>query len=81
MGLKDRINVLDIANIVVKELALHNVRLRFTDRPDGRGWNGDTREMLLDSSKLEALGWKPKKNSREAVRLAAEGIISGLQRS
>ncbi|MDP9290614.1 MAG: NAD-dependent epimerase/dehydratase family protein, partial [Thermoproteota archaeon] len=49
MGSKDRRNVLDIANIVVKELALHNVRLRFTDRPDGRGWNGDTREMLLDS--------------------------------
>ena len=73
-GSNDRINVLDIANIVINELSLDNVMLRFTGGIDGRGWKGDVKEMLLDSSKLEASGWKAKYNSREAVTLTARGI-------
>ena len=79
-GSTDRISVLDIANIVINELSVDKVILRFTGGIDGRGWNGDVREMLLDSSKLQASGWKARYNSREAVTLTAHGIISKLQK-
>jgi UDP-glucose 4-epimerase len=44
----------------------------------GRGWKGDVKNMLLDISKLKALGWKPKHNSRQAVRKAARSLIRGV---
>ena len=31
--------------------------------PDGRGWPGDIKEMLLDISRLKSLGWRPKYGS------------------
>ena len=45
-GSKDRIDVLNIANIVIKELLLDNVSIRLTGGVEGRGWKGDVKEML-----------------------------------
>jgi UDP-glucose 4-epimerase len=72
VGSGDTVNVLDIANIVIEEMSLGDVVLKFTDdNLEGRGWKGDVRELLLDYSRLESLGWKPKMNSREAVKRTA----------
>ena len=72
VGSADAINVIDIAKIVIKEMSLTDVALNFADNDlDGRGWNGDVREFLLDCSLLGSLGWKPKMNSREAVKYTA----------
>ena len=81
LGSNDRINVLDIANIVINEFLLDNVILGFTESFDGRGWKGDVKEMLLDSSKLKASGWKARYNSREAVTLTVRGMVSRLQKA
>lgn len=75
-GSKDTIQVADIANIVIKELCLEDVIIRYTGGVAGRGWNGDVKEMFIDTSILEGLGWNIRYNSREAVSLAARGIIS-----
>lgn len=72
IGSSDTVNVLDIAKIVIKEMSLGDVVLKFTDNLDGRGWKGDVREFLLDCCRLESLGWKPKMNSREAVKHTAQ---------
>ena len=73
VGSADAINVTDIAKIVMREMSLGDVALKFTDdNLDGRGWNGDVREFLLDCSLLRSLGWKPKRNSREAVKYTAQ---------
>jgi UDP-glucose 4-epimerase len=66
----DTINVLDIAKIVIKELGLKEVKLKFVNQFDGRGWKGDVKHYWLDSTKIERFGWKPKYNSSEAVRKA-----------
>jgi UDP-glucose 4-epimerase len=72
VGSSDTVNVLDIAKIVIKEMALGDVDLNFVDNEnDGRGWKGDVREFLLDCSFLRSVGWKPKKNSRQAVGCTA----------
>ena len=75
-GSNDNIDVREIAQIVIKELSLGEVGLRFTGGIEGRGWKGDVKEMLLDSSKLERTGWNLRFRSREAVVLAARGMIS-----
>ncbi|MCS7374859.1 MAG: GDP-mannose 4,6-dehydratase, partial [archaeon GB-1845-036] len=69
IGSEDQINVKEIADIIVKEMNLKNVKYDY--RPatkDGRGWPGDVKIMLLDITKIkEKTGWKPKLNSKEAV--------------
>ena len=79
IGSEDQVDVRTIAQIVIEEMRLKNVKLVFTGGVDGgRGWKGDVKNMLLDISKLKALGWKPKHNSRQAVREAARSIIRGV---
>jgi UDP-glucose 4-epimerase len=73
VGSADTMNVIDIAKIVIKEMSLGDIALKFTDdNLDGRGWIGDVREFLLDCSLLRSQGWKPKRNSREAVKHTAQ---------
>lgn len=80
-GSPDRISVSDIAAIVISELSLSDVKVRFTGGIDGgRGWKGDAKEMLLDNTKLETLGWKAKYGSKEAVTLSTRGIIRRMQK-
>ena len=45
----------------------------------GRGWKGDVKNMLLDTTKLKSQGWKPRLNSQQAVRKAAKHAITELQ--
>jgi UDP-glucose 4-epimerase len=77
VGSRDRIEVRDIADIVVQELGLKSVRYNWTGGVmNGRGWIGDVREMLLSTDKLEGLGWKPRLSSAEAIRAAVREILS-----
>jgi UDP-glucose 4-epimerase len=76
VGSEDQINVKTIAEIVIEEIGLKNVKLKLTGGVDGgRGWKGDVKNMLLDISKLKALGWRPKLNSEQAVRKTVREIL------
>ncbi|MDI6846684.1 MAG: GDP-mannose 4,6-dehydratase, partial [Candidatus Bathyarchaeia archaeon] len=76
IGSEDWITVLRIAEIVVEEMGLEDVKFRFTGGVNGgRGWKGDIKKMLLDISKLKALGWEPKYKSEEAVRRATKHML------
>lgn len=74
VGSEDAINVKTIARIVIEELNLENVRIEYRDILHGRGWIGDVRKMLLDISRLKSIGWKPRYNSSDAVRLAVKEL-------
>jgi len=78
IGSEDRVDVKTIAKIVIEEMGLGDVELRFAAGVDGRGWPGDVKEMQLDISKIKRLGWKPKHSSIESVRLAARTTIREL---
>jgi len=78
VGSEDRINVLNIAEIVIKGLCLDNVEVKYRADGEGRGWKGDVKDMLLDSSRLGAFGWKPKYSSREAVYLTVREFVKKL---
>jgi UDP-glucose 4-epimerase len=77
IGSKDWMSVKDIADIVVEEMHLPNVEYQWTGGvKGGRGWVGDVKKMLLAVDKLESRGWKPKLNSREAIRRAVQEILA-----
>ena len=79
VGSEDWVLVREIADIVVECLGLENVEYRFTGGVDGgRGWPGDVKTMLLDIEKAKNRGWKPKLNSRQAVKRAAQELINSL---
>lgn len=79
VGSKDQIIVRDIASIVIDEMKLADTRMQFTGGVDnGRGWKGDIKNMLLDITKIESIGWKPSYNSAEAVRLTTKRMIPNL---
>lgn len=82
IGNEDWVTVVEIADIVVEEMGLRNVRYRFRPAtPDGRGWPGDVKLMLLDISRLKSIGWRPRISSREAVRLTARSVIERFRAS
>jgi UDP-glucose 4-epimerase len=79
VGSDDSINVLGIANIVINEMSLKNVALNFENNNlEGRGWNGDVREFLLDCSLLKSLGWRPKMNSGDAIKHTARLYVQKI---
>ena len=76
VGSEDQINVKNIAQIIIEEMNLKNVKIKFTGGVDGgRGWRGDVKNMLLDISKLKSLGWKPKLNSEQAIRKTVNQLL------
>jgi len=80
VGSDDQTKVTEIAKRVIAEMNLRDVKLRFSGGVDGgRGWVGDVKNMLLDIHKLETLGWKPKLNSKQAVRETVRNLITELQ--
>jgi UDP-glucose 4-epimerase len=66
LGHDEVMNVLDLADIVVAELGLKNVRYRTTGGE--RGWLGDSPFVHLDTGKLKALGWTPQISIDQGIR-------------
>jgi UDP-glucose 4-epimerase len=77
VGNYDSTNVKEIARVVIDEVGLKNVNIKFTSGAvGGRGWIGDVKMMLLSVSKLETLGWKPLRNSHESVKLTCHELFT-----
>lgn len=66
IGLQELTSVDRLADMVIQETGLPNVRKRFTGGV--RGWIGDNPIVHLDVSKLKSLGWKPKVSAEEAIK-------------
>lgn len=73
LGCPSTTTVTGIAQIVVEEMGLANVRLKYTG--GSRGWPGDVPKVWFDVEKAAKLGWAAKHTSDEAVRLAAHRLI------
>ncbi len=61
----DYITVNEIADIVIKEMNVKNVKLEYTGGK--RGWKGDVPVVRFNLDKIHELGWKSKFNSKEAI--------------
>ncbi len=75
VGNKDWVTVERIAQIVEEGMHISPQHV-FNDTHDGRGWEGDVRLMMLDSSLIErGTGWRPSITSEEAVRKAVNELL------
>lgn len=75
----DTITVSEIARLVLECLDLDpgSVTLNFTG--GNRGWKGDVPIVLLDSSRIRALGWTCQHGSREALKRAVLSMLPDLK--
>jgi UDP-glucose 4-epimerase len=64
-----------IAKMVLEEMKLQNTRITYTGGKSG--WPGDSPIVHYDITKFKKLGWDPKYNSDEAVRLAIKDTLEG----
>jgi len=81
VGSPDQVSVTRIAQIVAEEMGIPEPKYVFTGGVDnGRGWKGDVKNMHLSIEKLRRIGWKPRYNSEEAVRMTTR-ILLGSQKA
>lgn len=73
IGSTDTINSMQIGELIVKEMGLHEVKFTYTG--GSRGWKGDVPKMLLSIDKLQTLGWNPSHNSKSSVIAATRSTL------
>ena len=69
--------VTKIAEIVVEELGLKDVKFTYTG--GDRGWKGDVPRFKYDISKVLSTGWTPKHTSDEAVRQTVRDVVTKMK--
>jgi UDP-glucose 4-epimerase len=73
LGLQEQTTVDELADIVIQEMGLSNVKKRYSGGV--RGWVGDNPVVYLSIEKILALGWKPKTSPADAIRLTARWTL------
>jgi UDP-glucose 4-epimerase len=76
LGCSTSTDVTTIANFIVKQIGLENVKFRYTG--GDRGWPGDVPQVRLNVRKASKLGWKAKLTSDEAVRKAIRDMLEEI---
>ncbi len=75
IGSADTVDVTEIADIVVEQMGLSEVKYDYTGGTNGRGWKGDVLVMQLSIEKIKKLGWKPRLGSAGAIRMAIASLL------
>lgn len=73
LGTESFTTVTRIAQIVIDEMGLDNVKFKYTGGK--RGWPGDAPVVHFDVKKIRNLGWQAKHTSDDAVRIAARKLL------
>ena len=68
-------SVNQIAQWTIEAMGLDPKRVRLDYTGGTRGWPGDVPQVRLDTRRMEALGWRPKMSSDEAVRRAIRETV------
>lgn len=79
IGSSDSVDVTEIADIVAERMGLSDVKYRYTGGIGGRGWRGDVKVMQLSIDRVSGLGWTPRYDSAESIRVAVEALLKGVK--
>ena len=71
----DYITVKEIAELAVECVGLRRDQVNFEFTGGDRGWKGDVAVIRLNTDRIRGLGWKNKRNSREALRESMMALI------
>jgi UDP-glucose 4-epimerase len=74
IGSVDYLDVKSIANLVSGQMELSPEYI-FKWEEEGRGWKGDVKQSWLAIDKLKQIGWKPRYNSEQSIRLTLESLL------
>lgn len=74
LGTKMWETVDDLATTMIEILGLGNVK--FTHTGGERGWTGDVAKMLLDTSKIENLGWTARVSFKDGVKAYLDSLMT-----
>ncbi len=75
LGCDTATDVKTIAQMLVAEMGLKDVKFRYTG--GDRGWPGDVPQVRYNVSKINSLGWHATYNSDGAVQQAIKDVIGG----
>jgi len=78
VGSEDWITVDEVADIVIDALGFINVKRVYKPMLHGVGWPGDVKRIVLRIDKLKQLGFTPKLNSKESVKVATIYILQEI---
>lgn len=67
------VDVKTIAQIVVEEMGLKNVRFKYIG--GSGGWKGDIPKVRMATQKINQLGWRPKLTSKEAIEESISDLL------
>jgi UDP-glucose 4-epimerase len=76
----DYISVTEIANLACECAGLSPDRVRVFFTGGDRGWKGDVPVVRLSIERIQALGWKCSRSSREALRESMLAILDDADR-
>jgi len=77
LAIEEQTMVDKVADIVIEEMGLNNVKRRYTGGP--RGWIGDNPVVVLSIDRIKMLGWKPKVSSEEAIRRTVRWTLNEVK--
>ena len=78
LGHDDKINVIDLANIVIKEMNLENVEFYFSGGK--RGWVGDSPLVHLDTSLAKSYGWHANISLEDTIKRTVNYLMEDNKR-
>lgn len=76
----DYITVTEIAGLAVEVCGLAPGSVRFEYTGGDRGWKGDVPIVRFDCAKIESLGWRCRRTSRQAVRDSMAAMLEEVRR-
>jgi len=71
----DYITVAEIADLALECLGLSPATTEYRFSGGSRGWKGDVPIVRLDTDRIQALGWRCRRTSREALRAAMLDLV------
>jgi len=71
----DSISVKDIAAIVISKMSLET---KIVYGNTDYGWKGDVPKISLTSEKIKSLGWVPRYNSKEAMKISIDCMLNEI---
>ncbi len=76
LAVPDQTSVTEIAEAVIAELGLDRRKVDVHYTGGSRGWRGDVPQVQLDTTRMTALGWKPRLSSADAVRRTIAEVVA-----
>jgi UDP-glucose 4-epimerase len=70
----DYLTVREIADLIAEEMGIKDIHYTFAG--GDRGWKGDVPVVRFDLGKVHGLGWKARRNTREAMRASIRAMLA-----